>query len=233
MLDHNSRAEEADASVDFVSLFEGDHPTNRRKLINDGDRTTILDGLSQVRRNLRDRSIYDVEVDGPMRLPLWFLAGKLLGSTTGLAVRGRTTNGFWSSASEPAAESGLVIETPTDITAGAPLAVSISLATDITQDVDDYVASDLDNIAHVKISIEGTGSRGIVDSAHAQAIAFSIRNEMRALDRKFRPSEIHLFLAMPGPGALLIGHVWDRLPLTKTYWDMGRPGQYSEAFIIQ
>ena len=232
MLDHNSRSSQADASLDFVSLFDGDNPTNRRKLIDNSSRTDILRALSVIRNELRAGSIYEVEVDGPMRLPLWFLTGKLLGNTTGLAVMGRTSNGFWSSASEPALEADLVIETPVDIVTSAPIVVSISLATDITQDVDEYVASDLNNIPHVKISVGRTGSRGIIDSAHAQAIAFSIRNEMRALDRKYRPSEIHLFLAMPGPGALLIGHVWDRLPPTTTYWDMGRPGQYSEAFVI-
>jgi tRNA nucleotidyltransferase (CCA-adding enzyme) len=38
-----------------------------------------------------------------------------------------------------------------------------------------------------------------------------------------------LFLAMPGACALLLGNAWDRMPPTRTYWDLGIPGQYAPA----
>jgi hypothetical protein len=41
---------------------------------------------------------------------------------------------------------------------------------------------------------------------------------------------IHLFLAMPGGLALLLGHFWDRMPPTQTYEDL--LAAYEKAFLI-
>jgi Bacterial HORMA domain family 1/SMODS-associated and fused to various effectors sensor domain len=64
---------------------------------------------------------------------------------------------------------------------------------------------------------------------HARAVIFQLRDELRALRRTLRPSELHLFLAMPAACALLLGNAWDRMPPTWTYWDLGLPGQYAQA----
>ena len=40
-------------------------------------------------------------------------------------------------------------------------------------------------------------------------------------------------MAMPGACALLLGHAWDRMPITWTYWDMGQPGQYTPAIQVR
>src|ERR1041385_7434389 len=52
---------------------------------------------------------------------------------------------------------------------------------------------------------------------HARAVIFQLREELQRLRAGLRPSELHLFMAMPGACALLLGHAWDRMPLTWTY----------------
>jgi hypothetical protein len=69
----------------------------------------------------------------------------------------------------------------------------------------------------------------MVGIPHAQAVIFQLRDELRALRRKLRPPELHIFLAMPGACAILLGNAWDRMPPTWTYWDLGLPGQYAPA----
>jgi SMODS-associated and fused to various effectors sensor domain len=55
---------------------------------------------------------------------------------------------------------------------------------------------------------------------------------VRVLVRKYRPTKIHLFLATPSSGALLLGHLWDRMPPTQLYEDLGPVGGYCPSFII-
>jgi len=234
MLEANPRAQTATYSLDLINMFDGVDPYSRRQLKDPGDVEKILAELGNARQKLRDNNIYDIEVEGPMRLPLWFLTGNQLGNTAGMSVKARTSQGMWSSTAQPSADVQLETVMPGAQELGRPLAVSINLATDITPDVNAYLQRNFPGTLHIPVALPRPWSRGITDAAHAQAIAFRVREEMRCIDRELHPSEVHLFLAMPGPMALLIGHVWDRLPPTTVYWDLGKTGAdaYAPAFRI-
>lgn len=74
-------------------------------------------------------------------------------------------------------------------------------------------------------------ARTITGAVHAWATALALRDEARRIAAVARPSVVHLFLAVPAGLALLLGHVWDRVPDTQTYEDLAANG-YQPAFFI-
>lgn len=232
----NPRAGAATYCVDWTGLFEGDDPRERRAFADPvAARQRITADLSVARERLRAAGIHHFEVDGPMRLPLWFAVGAHFCSTAGFTVSARARDGIWSSGASPGQRRDLEIHlpaTPAGEPSGRPWVVSVSLATDIAEDVDEFLAEALPHACHIKARLPYPGREALADLSHAQAVIFQFRDELRALRRKLRPPELHLFLAMPGACALLLGNAWDRMPPTWTYWDLGLPGQYAPALRV-
>ncbi|HEX9356867.1 MAG TPA: SAVED domain-containing protein [Streptosporangiaceae bacterium] len=156
-------------------------------------------------------------------------------SLSGFAVSARAREGIWSSSTAPSQQKDLEIHLPATLASappGRPWAVSVSFATDIAEDVDEFLAEAHPDAYHIKARLPVPGREALAGLPHAQAVIFQLRDELRALRRKLRPPELHLFLAMPGACALLLGNAWDRMPPTWTYWDLGAPGQYAPAMRV-
>jgi hypothetical protein len=64
----------------------------------------------------------------------------------------------------------------------------------------------------------------ITSSAHATATAVGIRDLVRQLAREHDAQRLHLFLVVPHGLALLLGHLWDRIPPTLVYEGTSAPG---------
>jgi SMODS-associated and fused to various effectors sensor domain len=235
-LERNPRADSATYSVDWTGLFDGDEPRRRRTFTDPAAaRALITADLATARQRLRVAGIKDLEVEGPMRLPLWFAIGANLGSTAGFTVSAQARSGLWSSAVEPNDQRDLQILLPGgDLQSqrGRPWAVSVSFATDIAEDVQEYLSEALPDAYHVRARLPDPGRSALSGLPHARAVIFQLCEELRRLRAGLRPSGLHLFMAMPGACALLLGHAWDRMPLTWTYWDMGEPGQYTPAVLV-
>jgi hypothetical protein len=232
-LECNPRADSATYSVDWTGLLLGDDPRERRVFadaVTAGQQITA--DLAVARKRLRAAGIHDFEVDGPMRLPLWFTIGAHFPSTAGFTVSAQARDGIWSSDATPSQQRDLEIHLPAATvgeSARRPWAVSVSFATDIAEDVDEFLAKALPDAYHIRARLPRPGREAMVGIPHAQAVIFQLRDELRALRRKLRPPELHIFLAMPGACAILLGNAWDRMPPTWTYWDLGLPGQYAPA----
>ncbi|MFF1873572.1 SAVED domain-containing protein [Kitasatospora herbaricolor] len=235
-LEHNPRADAAAYSVDWTGLIEGEEPRSRRNFIAPGaSRKQISADLALARQRLRAAEIYDFEVDGPMRLPLWFAIGAEFSSTAGFTVSAQARDGLWSSNVAPSSQRNLEIHLPGDEEAdlvGKPWAVSVSFATDIADDVDEFLSESSLDAYHLKARLPTPGRSALDGLPHARAVTFQLRDELRALRRRLRPPELHLFIAMPGACALLLGNAWDRMPPTWTYWDLGEPGRYAPALRV-
>jgi SMODS-associated and fused to various effectors sensor domain len=234
-LECNPRADAATYSVDWTGLLLGDDPRERRVFadpVTAGQQITA--DLAVARKRLRAAGIHDFEVDGPMRLPLWFTIGAHFPSTAGFTVSARARDGIWSSDTTPSQQRDLEIHpaAPAGGSAGRPWAVSVSFAADIAEDVDEFLARALPDAYHIRAKLPFPGREALGGIPHAQAVIFQLRDELRMLRRKLRPPELHLFLAMPGACALLLGNAWDRMPPTWSYWDLGVPGQYARAMRI-
>lgn len=224
---------DASYSVDWTDLFNDGDPRERRRFRDPEDaRLRVAADLALARQRLRGVGIHDFEVVGPMRLPLWFAVGANFSSTAGFAVSAEARDGLWTSKAVPGPQRDLVIRLPESSPAdavGRQWAVSVSFATDIAEDVDEFLSSAVPDAYHLQARLPEPGRAALGSLAHAQAVIFQLREELRALRRSLRPPEVHLFLAMPGACALLLGNAWDRMPPTWTYWDLGAPGCYEKA----
>jgi hypothetical protein len=231
-LEPNPRPDAA-YSIDWTDLFEGDDPRERRRFRDpENARPRVAADLALARQRLRGADIYDFEVVGPMRLPLWFAVGASFPSTAGFAVSAKARDGLWTSKAAPGPQRNLMVQAPGSPPAepaGRPWAVSVSFATDIAEDVDEFLESAVPDAYHLQARLPEPGRAALDGLPHAQAVIFQLREELRALRRCLRPPEIHLFLAMPGACALLLGNAWDWMPPTWTYWDLGAPGCYERA----
>ena len=220
-------------SVDWTDLFNDGDPRERRQFRDpECARPRVAADLALARQRLRGVGIHDFEVVGPMRLPLWFAVGANFSSTAGFAVSAEARDGLWTSKAVPGPQRDLMIRLPESSPAdavGRPWAVSVSFATDIAEDVDEFLSSAVPDAYHLQARLPEPGRAALGSLAHAQAVIFQLREELRALRRSLRPPEVHLFLAMPGACALLLGNAWDRMPPTWTYWDLGAPGCYREG----
>jgi len=236
-LEHNPRADAATYSVDWTELFVGGDPRSRRNFAAPvAARERISADLALARQRLRAAEIYEFEVDGPMRLPLWFAIGAEFSSAAGFAVSAQARDGLWSSSIAPSGQRDLEIHLPGDSTGdpmGRSWAVSVSFATDIAEDVDEFLAESLPDAYHLIARLPSPGRTALHGLPHARAAIFQLRDELRLLRRRLRPPELHLFIAMPGACALLLGNAWDRMPPTWTYWDLGEPGRYAPALRVE
>ncbi|MER5793695.1 SAVED domain-containing protein [Streptomyces sp. NPDC001980] len=121
-----------------------------------------------------------------------------------------------------------------DVLKGDELAVGIAVATDLTDDVLEYLRGQ--NLPVSKLVVYappgGVAKDGsVADSSAANALAVGIRDHIRRVARPVR--RIHLFLACPMGLAVLLGNRWNRLCETVIYEDIKIDEGYEPAFTIQ
>ena len=235
-LEEDPRSAKAAYSIDWTGLIEGDSPDNRRTFIDPiSARTRVMTDLAAARRRFRDLGVTDIEIEGTMRLPLWFTVGTAFSSTAGFTVSAQARSGLWTSASEPGDRRDLEIHFPNaalEDLHGHPWAVSVSLACDIAPDVEKFIARSYPEARHIKARLPMPGRAAIESLPHARALIYELREKLRELTHIYDPREILLFIAMPHACALLLGNAWDRMPPTTVFWDLGRPGSYEPALRV-
>lgn len=233
-LEEDPRSAKAAYAIDWTGLIEGDSPDNRRTFTDPASaRTRVLTDLADARRRFRDLEVTDIEVEGTMRLPLWFTVGTAFSSTAGFTVAAQARSGLWTSTAEPGNRQDLALHLPeADDLHSRPWAVSVSLACDIAPDVETYIKRSHPEARHIKTQLPTPGRSAIEGLAHARTLIYELREKLRDLTQIHDPQEILLFLAMPHACALLLGNSWDRMPPTTVFWDLGRPGSYEPALRV-
>jgi hypothetical protein len=123
----------------------------------------------------------------------------------------------------------------TVVDTGADLAIAI----DPSPDVSAYLPAVPTVGRYIALSLgPGPGRRMITSSAHATATAVGIRDLVRQLAREHGAQRLHLFLAVPHGLALLLGHLWDRMPphwCTRTSapgTPTSRPSYYQTELVV-
>lgn len=225
--------EAATIALDWVGLFPENEPRVRRQPIDPAMWNDLFrPELRRAVRNLRAQGHTHILVKGYMRLPTWFVAGVELCKTAGFQVASFQDQEVWSSTGEL---SSITVEhTITAVSIGQDLAVGISLAVDLSEDVLMYIHKQQISVgkyAHI-YPAGGAGSQAIGNASEARGGAYKIRNLVRCLVQEYRPDKIHLFLAGPHGVMLLLGHWWDRMPPTQIYEDLGPNRGYSPSYLI-
>ena len=230
--------EPADATVSFywTRLFPGGEPRARRLPTDPGLwNSKFLPAFKRAARTLRSQNHTYVVVEGYMRLPTWFAVGSELSKTAGFEVTCTQNLDEWSSAGEP---SDVAIEHDVEaLDPGPDLAVGVAwsdgLSDGLSRDVSAYIREERIGAGrHVSIRPPGgAGGRSIGGAAEARGWALGARDLIRGLAREYRPDRMHLFLAGPHGAALLLGHLWNRMPPTQLYEDLGYEG-YAPSYLI-
>ncbi|KYG10852.1 hypothetical protein BE21_58755 [Sorangium cellulosum] len=124
------------------------------------------------------------------------------------------------------------VSVPVELGAGGELAVGLSVTNGLAEDVLAYLrGSALPVGRFVAIAAAPAPSRtAIPGAASAMGWALAVRQVVRDQVRATGARKVHLFLSGPAGGALLLGHLWNRIPSTQLYEDLS-PG-YAPAFLI-
>ena len=219
--------------LDWVDLFPGSEPKVRRQpsdptLWNDKFRPE----LRQAAQDLRLQGHTHVLVKGHMRLPTWFAVGVELGKTAGFEVSSFQGQTAWSSVGH--VSDAAIGNVTTTLGLGKDLAVGIALASDLSPDVLEYLRDRQINVGkYVCVRpTNGPNNQAIGNAAEARGWAYGVRDAIRRLVQEYKPGQIHLFLAGPHSAILLLGHLWDRMPRTQIYEDLGSTKGYAPSYLI-
>ena len=232
-IDRDPVPEAATTVLDWVNLFPGSEPRARHQpsdsaLWNDKFRPE----LRQAARDLRLQGHTHVLVKGHMRLPTWFAVGVELGKTAGFEVSSFQGQTVWPSVGN--LSDVAIGNVTTTLGLGKDLAVGIALASDPSPDVLEYLRDWQINVGkYVCVRpTNGPNNQAISNAAEARGWAYGVRDAIRRLVQEYRPGQIHLFLAGPHSAILLLGHLWDRMPRTQIYEDLGSTKGYAPSYLI-
>jgi hypothetical protein len=222
--------DDALAVADFVDLYRGDQPGQRRGLIDPEDwNRTLGPGIDALAVECRNEGVHDVLIRAACRLPTWFRIGRAFGETAGFSVATMHHGEVWGSPA-PIIEQRIDLAWAADPN-GDEMAVFVSLiADDPTGDAVSFLNSEGFPGGIAKLRLRRAQLPIVAAEGHSLAVA--IRNEIRELVRLHQLRRLHLFLACPAPLALLTGHLWDRMPPTQLYEDLGSPASYQRAFEV-
>lgn len=230
-IDHDPWPELATASVDWVDRFEGDEPAARRQLRDpEGWNSELRPELRDAVARIRQLEVRDVWLAGKMRLAAGFLAGFELSDVAGFSVAVQQRDEEWAT-SGSRADIAVVTETIA-IGCGDELAIGVSVAADLTEDVRAYIAEEGLRVGKLVIiqPQAGVGPAAISGPDEARGLAVAIRNAGRAEARGVKVPLLHLFQAAPLGLAVLLGHVWNWMPETVVYESLGAGRGYAPTF---
>ncbi|WP_129344653.1 SAVED domain-containing protein [Sorangium cellulosum] len=218
--------------LDWVDLFEGDHPRTRRQLRDPRHwNGRLLPELEAAEQRIRALGFDRVLVRGDMRLPAWFATGVAFGDTRNVRVARVQGGQRWASDVAPG-DFPIHVAAPVDLGDGDELAVALCATGDITKDVLAYLRGSVPAVGRfVAIAAAPAPSpTSIPDAARAMGWALATRQAVREQVGETGARKVHLFLSCPAGAALFLGHVWNRIPSTQLYEDLS-PG-YTPAFLI-
>lgn len=223
----------ASIELDWVDRFRGTEARNRRGLKNTEDWPVLREELMTAQRTLRANGARRVLLTGTMRLPTWFAAGVAFQETAGFTVAKMKGSELWTKPKDLPPPARIdVSHTISELRVGSDIALAIAIADDPTQDVRRHMALVHPDVPVVTVSpASGVSGASISGLQHGFALAIAVRDLVRDIARVARPPILHLFMACPAGFAVLLGGVWDRVPSTQTYEDLGAYG-YEPAFFI-
>ena len=232
-IDRDPMPEASTIVLDWANLFPGGEARVRRlphdqALWNDRFRPA----LQRAAQDLRGQGQTNVLVRGYMRLPTWFAVGVELNRTAGFQVTSFQGQSPWSS--EGPFSDIAIEQVNTSLGAGEDIAIGLALAFDLSPDVLAYLRDQRMDVGHY-VCLQpagGANNQAIHSAAEVRCWAYQVRDSVRRTVQEYRPKRIHLFLAGPHGAILLLGHLWDRMPATQLYEDLGPTEGYSPSYLI-
>jgi SMODS-associated and fused to various effectors sensor domain len=218
----------ATASLDWIDLFE----TGGRQLKDPGAwMERLWPDLQEAAATARASGRQTVALMGSLRLSAGFAVGSLLPARAGIELVLDAYNERWSTMGD---EVNVELDaTAHDVGQGRELAAGLSTTGDLTDDVLRFIADQrLPVQMFTNLSpASGVGHKAVTDPAHARGWAQAAMRAIRDAAREYE-EPLHVFQYGPLSGAILLGSVWNRMPATQLYDDVGGAGGYTPTFRI-
>jgi hypothetical protein len=116
------------------------------------------------------------------------------------------------------------------------LAIALGVATDPSSAARRFIGEEtglpVGQVAYLR-PVGDYGPEVVPDGPTAARMAVGWRDAVRDLVEEYRAQHIHLFLAVPGGLALLLGHRWNALRPTTVYEHLGAGSGYESTLTIQ
>lgn len=230
-IDNEPAVDDAFAVLDWIHLFRGDSPKNRRGLIEgEGWRDRLPSDLKDIVRRLRDSGEHRVLVRGKMRLPTWFAVGAHFSDIAGFDMAAADRGQLWVAETGDRPVANLQVLQDDRVGNGDETLLVVAISMDATADAREAFAGHEPTGRLLTVTVDGGPNRRLLeDSRHAMTAAVAVRDFARSISRQ--TSRIHLVLGCPGPFALFLGHLWDRMAPTQVYEDL--VNGYESAFEIR
>jgi SMODS-associated and fused to various effectors sensor domain len=221
-------SDQAQLALDWVDRFDGEDAYLKRRPKPPASWSQLQAEIETIPTRLAGAA--HVVVTGSLRLAPAFAVGAALRMVTNTDVAVLQRDQLWSSDTPyDAPQQPAVLRR--DVGKGPDLAIAIGVATEITDDVLDYVNEcDLPIATLITLAPPGGAlDRSVTSPGQANALAVGLRDAARRT-AKGNP-RVHLFLAAPMGLALLLGHRWNRVAPTVVYEDLKDAG-YEAAFTV-
>lgn len=233
-IDHLAWPDRAQASVDWVDLFVGEAPEDRRQLRdptlwNSRLAPEMRTACRRVEACLSAEPPRQVRVRGHMRLTPAFLVGKYLPTTRGIVLVCEQSGAIWRTDAAPI-DSELCVELD-EFDAGRDLVVALSVARNIKVDVRNFVTRvrlPVGRFLHIHTP---EIPQLVPDAGHARGLALAVRGLVEDQARATRPEKVHLFLGTPLAAAMFLGHIWNAMPQVQLY-EQAAVGGYLPSFLL-
>ncbi|MBL7487466.1 TIR domain-containing protein [Frankia sp. AgB1.9] len=234
-IDIDPRADDADITLNWMHLYDGEQPRTRVAPRDPADWQTMDRELTQAAAELEAGGWDTTLLRGAMRQATFFRVGTLLPMVRQHTIQYRQGSRIWST-DNPKAPIAAPQTRQTRLDQGGDLAVAVGVTLDPTEEIVRYLAT-----ARVPISTlitvtpaAGADDQSVAGPGEAVAYAEQIRNRVRAaVAEHAATARIHLFLAGPGGLALLLGSRWNRLRETVVYEHLGAGHGYTPAFTVE
>lgn len=216
-------------SLDWVDRFDGDNPFARRRPAAPATWRELQAELE----HLADVAVGHprVAITGSLRQATAFTAGAALRMASGTDVAVAQRGVLWPSTAPYTAPASPEV-TIHEVEQGTDLAVSVEIATAITDDVLAYIRTERLPVNRLVVLRPAGGPKdnAVPDASAANALAVGLRDATRKAARTVE--RVHLFLAGPMALSLLLGNRWNRIARnTIVYEDLAALG-YEPAFTV-
>lgn len=216
-------ATDATEALDWVDLFAGSQPAERRATIDPDAYVRVMQpGLETAAEKLIAAGHHRVVIRGATRLASSFAVGAMLPRVRNLELSRHQGAAHWTTDAEPREPRPELTSTVTDVGKGNDLGVVLGIATDHTRAVLKFIES---AGLSIKAALTITPSRGpddtfVRDDHDAVAITQEVRRLTRMALGDRTEVNVHLFLACPAALATILGHRWNRVAPTIVYEDI-------------
>jgi hypothetical protein len=225
-------ASEATEALDWVDLYVGDQPAERRvATTSDAYQRVMQPQLDAAAGRLLAAGYGRVLVRGAMRLPAQFAVGAALPKVRNVELVRRQGTEIWKTdtRSEPRPR---LREATVVLGQGPDIAVVVGITNDPTDDVVAFARTARLPVDTVFV-LEPSGDPAddaVHGAGHAIGVVQAVRDAVRHMLRQHPDATVHLFLSCPGALAMFLGHRWNRVARTVIYEDL--KSTYQAAFIV-